>query len=305
MEKPVCTDARGYNRIIEAAKLADEKGLKVVVGLQRHYQDVYREAFQKVHEEGLIGDIISAQCWWNGGRPWTISRQPDWTELEYQMRNWYHFAWVCGDHIAEQHVHNIDIVNWFVSGDSVKGGHPVSAQGMGSRSGWESPKSGEIFDHHYVEFRFENDVIMNSQCRQIRGAWRRVAEEIHGSEGILYLNQGEIKDHKGKSLWKFRRRRDAPKSDPYQVEHDDLQRAIRNNLEFNEAFYGATSTMTGILGRMAAYSGKLMRYSTALEKGVELAPGIDDYTFESTAPVQPDADGFYPVPQPGSYNPIA
>ncbi|MEM0968291.1 MAG: Gfo/Idh/MocA family oxidoreductase, partial [Verrucomicrobiota bacterium] len=296
MEKPTLTDAHGYNRTIAAAKLADEKGLKVVVGLQRHYQDVYLQAFEKVHKEGMIGEIISAQCWWNGARPWTITRDPSWSELEFQMRNWYHFAWVCGDHIAEQHVHNIDIVNWFVSGNSETGGHPVVAQGMGSRSGWEDPKSGEIFDHHYVEFKYENGVVMNSQCRQIKGTWRRVAEEIHGAEGILYLNSGKIVDHKGEVLWSYRKPRGG--DDPYQVEHDQLHAAIKNGTPLNNAYYGAHSSFTACLGRLATYTGQEIKWDDAVNSDYSIVP--DDLTWDSPAPVTPNEDGTYNAALPGT-----
>jgi predicted dehydrogenase len=298
MEKPVCTDARGYNRVLKAAELADSKGLKVVVGLQRHYQDVYLEAFKKVHEEGLIGDIVSAQCWWNGSRPWTVTRDPSWSELQFQMHNWYHFAWVCGDHIAEQHVHNIDVVNWFVSGDSTKGGHPVSAQGMGCRSGWESPKTGEIFDHHYVEFRYANGVVMNSQCRQIKGAWPRVAEEIHGTKGILHLSEGKITDRKGNTLWKYRQDRDAVPMDPYQVEHDLLHAAIKNGTPLNNAYYGAHSSFTACLGRLATYSGVEVKWDEAVASNFDLVP--DNLTWDSPAPVTPNPDGTYKSALPGT-----
>ncbi len=297
MEKPVCTDARGYNRVLRAAQKADENGLKVVVGLQRHYQDVYLEAFKKVHEEGLIGEIVSAQCWWNGSRPWTVTRDPNWSELEFQMHNWYHFAWVCGDHIAEQHVHNIDIVNWFVSGDSAKGGHPVSAQGMGSRSGWESPKTGEIFDHHYVEFRYDNGVVMNSQCRQISGCWNRVAEEIHGTEGTLHLGKGTITDRSGKRIWSYRPDRDAPKNDPYQVEHDRLHEAIRENKPLNNAYYGAHSSFAAVLGRLATYTGQDVNWDEAAGSDFNLVP--DDLDWDGEAPVKPKADGTYKHAIPG------
>jgi len=298
MEKPVCTDARGYNRIIESAKLADQKGLKVVVGLQRHYQESYREAFKKVREEGIIGDITSAQCYWNGSRPWTVERDPSWSELTFQMHNWYHFAWVCGDHIAEQHVHNIDVVNWFVSGDSAKGGYPIVAQGMGSRSGWESPKSGEIFDHHYVEYRYENGVVMNSQCRQIPRVANRVEEELYGTKGSIILNGGkaEAKDLSGKSIWSYRSPREgAP--DPYQVEHNEMHAAIRENKPLNNAYYGAHSSFAATLGRLATYTGQIVKWDDAVKSNFELVP--DNMTWESAPPVKPNDDLTYNYAIPG------
>ncbi len=300
MEKPVCVDAEGFNKVIDAAKSADQQGLKVVVGLQRHYQEVYLEAFEKVHTDGMIGEIVGAQAWWNGQRPWIIERQPGWTEMEYQMRNWYHFAWLCGDHIAEQHVHNIDVINWFVSGDSVNGGHPVIAQGMGGRAGTEPHSVGEIFDHHYVEFKYGqefNSAVMNSQCRQIRGTWRKVAEEIHGSDGILELGTGKITDLKGNVKWQYRKPRII--TNPYQVEHDTLHAAIKDDTPLNNAYYGAKSSFTSSLGRLATYSGQEITWDDAVKSNFSIMP--KEFDFNAEAPVQPDSDGNYNVAIPGEW----
>ena len=141
MEKPVATDPAGIKRVLDAAEIAKQKKLNVVVGLQRHYQNSYRELYAK---KELIGDITSAQAWWNNDGVWVNPRKPGQTEMEYQMRNWYYFNWLCGDHIVEQHIHNIDVVNWF------KGSYPVKAQGMGGRQVRKGKDHGEIFDHHYV-----------------------------------------------------------------------------------------------------------------------------------------------------------
>ncbi|MCB1062527.1 MAG: Gfo/Idh/MocA family oxidoreductase [Verrucomicrobiae bacterium] len=302
MEKPVCVDAHGYNRVIEAAKLADEKNLKVVVGLQRHYQKSYLEAFKQVHENGLLGEIVGAQAWWNGSRPWIIPRQEGWTEMEYQMRNWYHFVWLCGDHIAEQHVHNIDVINWFVSGDSINGGNPVSAQGMGGRAGTEPRSVGEIFDHHYVEFRYgadQGNVVFNSQCRHIPDTWRSVAEEIHGTEGIAYLggNNPSITDRKGKMLWQYREARGQKDANPYDVEHQELYRHIREDIPINNAYYGAKSSFTSSLGRLATYTGQNITWDEAVKSDFSVMP--ENYAFDAEPPVKPDADGNYDVAIPG------
>lgn len=302
MEKPVCVDAWGFNKVIEAAKMADQKNRKVVVGLQRHYQEVYLEAFKKVHEEKLIGEIVSGQVWWNGNRPWIVERQPGWTEMEYQMRNWYHFNWLCGDHISEQHVHNIDVMNWFVSGDSVAGGNPVVAQGMGGRAGTEPRSVGEIFDHHYAEFRYggeEGGVVLNSQCRHIKGTWSKVAEEIHGTEGILYLGAGKITDLKGKVKWQYRAARDGAPLDPYQIEHDQLYKAITEDTPLNNAYYGAKSSLTSVLGRLATYSGQMVKWDDAVKSNFSIMP--QEYDMNAEAPVKPDADGNYQVAIPGEW----
>jgi len=301
MEKPVCVDARGFNQVIESAKEADQKGLKVVVGLQRHYQNVYLEAFDKVHKEGLIGEITGAQVWWNGNRPWIVERQPGWTEMEYQMRNWYHFNWLCGDHICEQHVHNIDVVNWFVSGDPVMGGNPVSAQGMGGRAGTEPLSVGELFDHHYVEFRYGEElgnVVMNSQCRHISDTFRKVAEEIHGTEGILYLGNGRITDRKGEVKWQYRAAR-GEEPNPYQVEHDELHAAILEDRPRNDAYFGAKSSFTSVFGRLATYSGQDIQWDDAVASDFSIMP--EEFDFNAEAPVKPDENGNYEIAIPGQW----
>ena len=160
MEKPVATDPAGIQKVLAAAAIAKQKKLNVVVGLQRHYQNSYRELYKR---KDMIGDITSAQAWWNNDGVWVNKRKYGQTEMEYQMRNWYYFNWLCGDHITEQHIHNIDVMNWF------KGAYPVKAQGMGGRQVRKGKDNGEIFDHHYVEFTYADGSILNSQCRHIPG----------------------------------------------------------------------------------------------------------------------------------------
>src|SRR5699024_10868926 len=174
MEKPVATDPEGIRQVLESAKIAKQKKLNVVVGMQRQYQNSYRALIKRVHD-GMIGDITSAQAWWNSGGVWVHPRKPAWNEMEYQMRNWFYFTWLCGDHIVEQHVHNIDVVNWAM--DSF----PVRAQGMGGRQVRKGPEHGQIFDHHFVEFEYENGTILNSQCRHTQGAMSKVDELIIGT----------------------------------------------------------------------------------------------------------------------------
>ena len=297
MEKPVCVDANGYNRIIRAAEKADEKNLKVVVGLQRHYQDSYIKALEKV-QAGEIGDMISAQCWWNGGGVWTVKRQPGWSEMEYQMRNWYYFNWLCGDHICEQHVHNLDVVNWFFSNNSLTGGNPITAQGMGGREVRVGVDTGEIFDHHYVEFRYDGDKISNSQCRHIRGCKNKVEEEFHGSDGILYTSGGRarIVDHKGNEKWNYRNRK---AKNPYDIEHEVLHEHIRNDKPINNAYYGAKSSFTAVLGRLATYSGKEVSWDEAVKSDFSIMP--EDFSFDSDPLPKPNADGLYATAKPGTW----
>jgi predicted dehydrogenase len=173
MEKPVATDPVGIRKVLEAAEKAKQKKLNVVVGLQRRYQNSYLEMYQR---KDMIGDIVSAQAWWNNDGVWVRPRVAGQTEMEYQMRNWYYFNWLCGDHITEQHIHNIDVVNWF------KGGYPVKAQGMGGRQVRKGKEYGEIFDHHYVEFTYADGSILNSQCRHIPGTMSKVDELLVGTK---------------------------------------------------------------------------------------------------------------------------
>jgi predicted dehydrogenase len=201
MEKPVCVDSYGARRVLEAARQADEKKLKVVVGLQRRYQNCYIDALKQVKEQGIIGDIVSGQVYWNGGGIWFRDRKPEMNDLQYQLNNWYHFTWLCGDHINEQHIHNIDVANWFI------GGHPEKAAGMGGRQQRVDKKWGQIYDHHYVEYTYANGVRVNSQCRHQSGVYNAVREEFTGTKGKIYLiNSGACYavDHKGNTIWKYR-----------------------------------------------------------------------------------------------------
>ena len=288
MEKPVATDVVGVRQVLETAKKAKEKNLNVVVGLQRHYQKSYLELMQRLHS-GEIGDITSGQVYWNSNGVWVRPRTPQQTEMEYQMRNWYYFTWLCGDHILEQHIHNIDVANW------AKNSYPVSAQGMGGREVRKGPEHGEIFDHHYVEFTYDDGTIINSQCRHIKGCMNRVSEQFVGTKGMASTLKGtQITDLKGKPIWTYRDKNDA---DPYQVEHDKLFSSIRSGGVITDAENGAKSTMTAILGRMATYSGKIITWDEAMKSDISLLP--ETFAWDAKPPVVPGEDGLYPVPVPG------
>lgn len=285
MEKPVAVDAEGVRKVLAAAKEADRKKLKVVAGLQRRYQESYLQTYEQV-QEGAIGDIVSAQCYWNGGGVWVKPRTSEQSEMNYQMRNWYYFNWLCGDHICEQHIHNIDVVNWFT------GKFPTKAYGMGGRSSRIGKDFGEIFDHHYVEFKYDNDVILNSQCRHFRGTPGRVTELIVGTKGTA--SAGLIKDHDGKILFRHKNRK-AP--NPYQVEHNELYRHIREDKPINNAYYAAKSTMTAILGRMATYSGQDIQWDKALASNISTMP--KDLSWGADPGPKMGENGLYPCPVPG------
>ncbi len=286
MEKPVATDGPGVRRVLAAAEEAKKKNLKVGVGLQRHHQPGYIETLNRLHD-GAIGDITSLRVYWNDGGVWVNPRKPGQSEMEYQMRNWYYFNWLCGDHIVEQHIHNLDVGCW------IKNGYPVRCHGMGGRQVRTGKEFGEIFDHHAVEYEFADGSRMYSQCRHIRGAWASVSEHCVGTKGSADVS-GHLIKTTGSPDWRFRSTKPV---DAYQQEHHDLFDAIRGNKEFNEAFNGAKSSLVAIMGRMATYSGRMVEFDAALNSNIGLAP--DEFTWDAKPKSAPDAEGFYPIAVPG------
>ncbi|MDF5690375.1 Gfo/Idh/MocA family protein [Aquirufa aurantiipilula] len=289
MEKPVATDPAGIQRVLAAAKIAKEKKLNVVVGLQRHYQNSYRDLMKRV-QDGQIGDVVSASCWWNNDGVWVKPRKEGQTEMEYQMRNWYYFNWICGDHITEQHIHNIDVINW------AKNGYPVRARGTGGREVRKGKDYGEIFDHHIVEFEYADGTILNSQCRHIPGTWTKVDEHLIGTKGKVLFDSAKILDLKGNVNYAFDKK--TKENNPYQTEHDELWATVAaGEYKFADAENGAYSTMTSILGRMATYSGQVIEWDKAINSGINIAPSR--FAWDADMPLKPDANGLYPVAVPG------
>ncbi len=285
MEKPVAVDGPGIRLVLAAALEAKAQNLKVGVGLQRHHSAQYIETVRRI-QDGAIGDLVLLRSYWNGGGVWVRPRKPAMTEMEYQMRNWYYFNWLCGDHITEQHIHNLDVANW------VANGFPVSAQGQGGRQVRKGIDHGEIYDHHMVEYTYANGIKLLSQCRHIPNTWNSVSEHAHGTAGTANIGKGRIEPTKGEA-WRFR----DENPNAYQVEHDELFQAIREDSPYNEAENGAKSTLTSILGRMATYSGKVVKWDEALNSDLALVP--ESYAWDANPPTVPDDDGRYPIPIPG------
>jgi predicted dehydrogenase len=298
MEKPCCTDAPGYRMLLEANKMADEKGLKVGVGFQRRHTPGFIETIKRIHD-GMIGDVLLLRGYWNGDGIWFRDRKPDQSEMDYQMRNWYHFVWLCGDNICEQHVHNIDVCNW------TKNDHPVKANGMGSciqRYKGRDPKKGmgQIFDNHFVEFTYKDGSKFYSQCRHIPKCWGGDGgEKAHGSKGTanpggsITLNNGE--------KWSYQGVKGAKNVGSMVQEHMDLINAIRKDQKYNEGHHGATSSFTAVLGRMATYSGKEVQWKDAAEKGPSEMP--ESFAWDAKPKALPDENGNYPIAVPGVYQP--
>jgi|EP01118_Nematostelium_gracile_P001265 myo-inositol 2-dehydrogenase/D-chiro-inositol 1-dehydrogenase len=291
MEKPVAVDSPGIRKVLAAAEIAKKKKLNVVVGLQRRYQTNYRETMKRI-QDGAIGDIVGGQVYWNSGGVWVKKRQPQQTEMEYQMRNWYYFNWLCGDHIVEQHVHNIDIANW------AKNAYPTSIQGTGSRA-WRTGKDyGEIYDNHAVELTYADGAVIYSQCRHFEGTSNRVDETFQGTKGRTYLsanNQGILWDHTGKEIFSHPTKGNA---NPYQTEHDELFAAIsKGEYKFSDAERGAKSCLTAIMGRYATYSGQTIKWDEALNANNSLFP--EQLAWDAKPRLLPDENGLYPIPTPG------
>ncbi len=293
MEKPVACDPTGVRRALEASKVADEKGLNVVVGLQRRYQNCYREVYDRI-QNGAIGDIVSGQVFWNQGLLWIRERQPEYSELEYQIRNWYYFIWLAGDQVLDQLIHNVDIANWFL------GEYPASAQGMGGSEVRTGKEYGENFDHHAIEYTYPSGVVISSQCRQIPNVHNRVDELFQGSRGTAYTrgfsDQGIIRDWDNNIRYNHDGEEDPG---PYQQEIDELFASIRAGNVINDAERGAKTSMTAIMGFMATYTGQVIEWDEALNATDRLAPVPEDFNWDTPAPVKPDEDGYYAKPVPG------
>jgi predicted dehydrogenase len=290
MEKPVATDAPGVRRVLKSVEDSKKKNLMVALGLQRRHEPRYVETVKRIHD-GAIGEVLLQRVYWNGGGIWYRNRQPGQSEMEFQVNNWYHFNWVCGDQICEQHIHNLDVANW------VKRDYPVECNGMGGgeqRLGGDRTKS-QIFDHTFCEFTYPDGSKLFSQGRHLSGAWTHVGEAVHGTTG----NANPAGSIEGE--WEFA----GPFPNGHQQEQHDMIEALVAGKIYNEGEYGAKSTFTAILGREACYSGQIVRWDELLEKGRDLAPGIDSYSLSSPPPTVPDKNGTYFSPVPGQYSPFA
>jgi myo-inositol 2-dehydrogenase / D-chiro-inositol 1-dehydrogenase len=274
-EKPVGVDGPGIRRVLAAADEAKKKDLAIVAGTQRRHQTGYRETMKRVHD-GEIGDIVGASCYWNGHGIWFHPRSelkklgvPD-SDLAYQLYNWYHFQWICGDHIVEQHIHNLDVVNWAI------GSHPLKAWGLGGRlnlGGQSNRRAGDpnevgnIFDHFCIEYEYPNGVKVHSYCCHIDGTVGNVSEFLVGSKYHCRTQDGHEYSINSKPVF-------DPKQDnaPYVQEHADLIASIRSGKHVNELRQVAESTLTAIMGRMATYTGKMLSWEQALNSKEDTFP---------------------------------
>ncbi len=256
-EKPVATDGPGIRQVLASAEEAKKKGLAVVAGTQRRHQAGYVESMKRIHG-GDLGEITAARVYWNQGSLWMKPRESSWSDTEWQLRNWLYFTWLSGDHICEQHVHNLDVANWALQA------HPVRAVAMGGRQVRTSKDYGNIFDHFAVDYEYPNEVHVASYCRQIPGCENNVSEQVIGSKGRW--NSGGYRFSNGESA------RVRNERNPYEQEHIDMVESIRSGKPLNELRTVAESTLTAIMGRMSAYTGKAVTWDQALNSKERLVP---------------------------------
>ena len=265
LEKPICVDPKGYRTCVAAAKQAEAKGLCVVTGTQRHHQRCYVEANKKI-QEGLIGPIMGGNVYWNQSQLWYRERQQGWSDMEWMIRDWVNWKWLSGDHIVEQHVHNIDVFLWMT------GMKPAKARATGAR---HRRVTGDQYDEFNVDFEFSNGVHMQSMCRQIDGTQSGVYEEIRGTKGYWSSASNEIKDYEGNVLWKYdfeAEKAAFTQNNPYVLEHVDWVNHIRKGECHVEAEETAVSCLAGVMGREAAYSGQTIEWDAISASELDYMP---------------------------------
>ena len=262
LEKPIAVDAKGYRTIMATAKQAESKGLSVVTGTQRHHQRPYVEAF-KLIQEGMIGEITGGNVYWNQGMLWYRERQAGWSDMEWMVRDWVNWKWLSGDHIVEQHVHNIDVFLW------MSGLKPVKATGIGGRN---RRKTGDQYDQFSIDFEFENGIHLHSMCRQIDGCSTNVSEFVQGTKGSWNSEDHVIRDLQGNILWEYKEDPAFAQNDPYVLEHVDWVNHIRKGEAHVEAGETGISSLAGVMGREAAYSGKTVTWDEISSSDLDYMP---------------------------------
>ncbi len=295
-EKPLATDVPGLRRIRDANEEAKRKGLAVAVGLHLRHEARYREIIRRLHD-GAIGTISYLRIYHCVHRTWTVPRRPGLTEMQYQVRNWYNFAWLSGDLNVERGIHDLDVVNW------IKRSHPVRAQGMGGRQVCIAPEHGDIFDHHAVEFEYPDGARLFSVWRQIPNTWTSWAHYAHGTKGRVDLpGYGDGVLHvDGRPPQRFARHKTWAEgtlpSEGHQTEMDDFLAALLAGRPYNEADYAVTANTTALMGRTATYTGQMVEWDQLVQSKQELVP--QQWTWEAVPGPKPGPDGIYPSAMPG------
>lgn len=289
VEKPHGIDPVGVRRMAHACQLAQEKQVSLVSGLQSRYQRAWQEMIARIHD-GAIGDIVAMQSMFLRS-PYRVDeserRQPGQSEIQYQFYNWYHFSWLSGDDVIQSLVHNVDRMSWIMKDEM-----PQWAFALAGRSASFGDVYGDMFDHHTVVYEYASGPRLYALCRTQSGCYNNSTDVVMGSKGTAYLGNYEIK---GQNPWKYR----GTPCNPYLEEHRALIEGIRNGTPVNSGPYMCNSTLVGVLGQLAAYSGKETTWEEAAKADFQFGPPPEEASFEMKPPVLPDGNGLYPVPMPG------
>jgi myo-inositol 2-dehydrogenase / D-chiro-inositol 1-dehydrogenase len=273
-EKPMAVDGPGVRSVIESAEIARKNKTCLVSGFCYRRDLPKQETVKRIHD-GAIGDVLAIHCNYNTGPIWHVERTPSMSDMEWQVRNWYYFTWLSGDHNVEQHVHNLDKAAWVM-----RDTYPVSAVGLGGRQVRTDPKFGHIFDHHAVVYEYANGTKLFSFCRQMKNCSNDVSDHVIGTKGAAHLMGHKIE---GPNAWHYQ----GEKPDMYQQEHDELFAGIRAGKALNDGGFMAYSTLMGVMGRMATYTGQKVTWKQALNSKEDLTPPRLDMA--ASLPVPPVA----------------
>ena len=281
MEKPAGVDPVGIRTVMVAARQAASAGLTIMTGNQRRNERKYWEAYMQI-KNGAIGEVVSATAHWNQGAWWNKKKRPEWSDMEYNIRNWFNIKWLSGDHILDQAIHNIDVATWFT--EMI----PEKAVGYGGRA---RRLTGDIFDFFSVDYNYPNNKKLLATARQIDGCDNNVSESVMGTKGVLHTSGGiRIENFEGEVIWQFDNEA-TPSNSGYDQEHIHLVESIRLNKKVNQAEDLANSTLIAIMGREAAYTGKAISWDEIMSS--ELRYGPTEYAM---GPLPNYEEGAAPVP---------
>lgn len=286
VEKPHAIDPVGVRRIQAVCDLAKEKGLSIVSGLQSRYHAGWQETVKRIHD-GIIGDIVAMQSMFLRGPYVLVARDPKLTEIQYQFRNWYHFSWLSGDDVPQSLVHNVDRMSWIMKEEM-----PKWAFGLAGRSSSFGEVYGDMFDHHTAVYEYESGARLYALCRTQHGCYGNSSDIIMGTKGTCHLGRCRIT---GETNWQY----GGPGNNPYDAEQKALIDSVRSGKPINSGYHMVGSTMIGVLGQIACYTGKATTWDDAYKSDLRYGPPPDESNFDTQPPSLPDKTGNYPLPKPG------
>lgn len=286
VEKPHAIDPVGCRRMQAVCDLAKEKNLSIVSGLQSRYHAGYQETVKRIHE-GAIGDVVSMQAMFLRGPYQTVSRNPKYTETQYQFSNWYHFLWLSGDDVPQSLVHNMDRVAWILKEEM-----PAWCFGLAGRSTSFGEVYGDMFDHHTVVYEYASGPRVYALCQTRNGTYGNSSDIVTGTKGVCYLGPCRIE---GETKWQF----EGPHNNPYEAEQKALIEAVRSGQPINSGYHMVNSTLSTVMGQIACYQGTAVKWEETAKSNLQFGPSPDESSFETPPPSKPDATGNYPLPVPG------